>query len=397
MSISNFSPLPPSPFVRLRDLLAGSKPGQSQIDLTIGEPKHAFPEFINDAIASGGEDFSRYPPIAGTEELRGAIAGWLDRRYRLEGAISPEKHITALSGTREGLFLAAVFLTPPYSAKKTNPAILIPNPFYPVYAAGALAAGAEIIYLPALRENNFLPSLDALDDDLLQRTAALFLCSPSNPQGAVASAAYMEKAIMLARKHDFVIFSDECYSEIYFETPPPGILQVAKSTGSFANIIAFHSLSKRSNLPGLRSGFCAGDERLIALFTRLRNVAGPQTPLPLQAAAAAAWRDEAHVVINRELYRAKFDTADEIIGGRFGYERPDGGFFLWLDTGGHGGSEAVTLRLWREAGLKVLPGAYLGAAVNGVNPAEKYIRIALVADETTTRRALKRLVKILGE
>ena len=397
MSISKFSPLPPSPFVRLRDLLAGSEPGQNPIDMTIGEPKHAFPEFISDIIARTGEDFGRYPPIAGTAELRGAIAGWLERRYGLAGAIEAEKHITALSGTREGLFLAAVFLTPRYSAKKTKPVILLPNPFYPVYAAGALAAGAGIVYLPATDKSGFLPDLDALSPDLLEQTSALFLCSPSNPQGAVASAAYLEKAIMLARKYDFVIFSDECYSEIYAATPPPGILQVAGSTGSFANVIAFHSLSKRSSLPGLRSGFCAGDEKLIAAFTKLRNVAGPQTPLPLQAAAAAAWDDEAHVAKTRGLYRAKFDAADEIIGGRFGYSRPDGGFFLWLDTGKHGGSEAVTLELWREAGLKVLPGAYLAAAADGLNPGEKYIRLALVADEHTTRTALKRLIKVLGE
>ncbi len=397
MSISDLSLLAPSPFVQLRDLLAGAEPGQNPIDMSIGEPKHGFPEFIRDVIAREGEDFGRYPPIAGSEELRGTIAGWLERRYGLAGVISPQKHITALNGTREGLFLASVFLTPSYSAKKTNPAVLIPNPFYPVYAAGALAGGAEIAYLPAMRQNNFLPDLEALGAGILQRAAALFLCSPSNPQGAVASAEYLEKAIMLARKHDFVIFSDECYSEIYAATPPPGILQVAKSTRSLTNVIAFHSLSKRSNLPGLRSGFCAGDERLIAKFTRLRNIAGPQTPLPLQAAAAAAWRDEAHVIKNRELYRAKFDAADEIIGERFGYKRPDGGFFLWLDTASHGGGEAAALKLWREAGLKVLPGSYLAAAADGENPGDKYIRMALVGDEPTTRNALKRLVKVLGE
>ncbi|HHK75237.1 MAG TPA: aminotransferase class I/II-fold pyridoxal phosphate-dependent enzyme, partial [Rhizobiales bacterium] len=342
------------------------------------------------------QGFGRYPPIPGTEDLRRAIAHWLGWRYGLDGIIDPDAHILPLNGTREGLFLSPQFLRSAQSGGAI-PAILMPNPFYPVYAAGAIGAGAEPVYLPATAQNGFLPDLAAIPEDLLARIAGMYLCSPSNPQGAVAPASYLETAIDLARKHDFILYADECYAEIYTGSPPPGILEVARKTGSFANILAFHSLSKRSNLPGLRSGFCAGDERLIRRLARLRNIAAPQTPLPLQAAAAAAWRDEAHVRENRRLYSAKFDAMDEIIGKAFGYQRPGGGFFVWLDMQALGGSEAAALRLWREAGVRVLPGAYLGQEVAGENPGADYIRVALVADEDTTRMALQRMRKVLGE
>jgi len=397
MSTPDFHSLAESPFVRLRAMLAGAPPGETPIDMTIGEPRHAFPDFIMEVINREAAGFGRYPPIAGTHDLRRAIADWLIRRYKLEGHLDADKHIIPLNGTREGLFLAPLFLKPPADAQKRHSLIMMPNPFYPVYAAAAIGAGAEALYLPVTAQNGFLPDLDALSPDLLARAAGLYLCSPSNPQGAVASIAYLEKAIDLARHHDFIIYADECYSEIYTGAPPPGILEVAKKTGSFANIMAFHSLSKRSNLPGLRSGFCAGDQELIRQFTQLRNVAGPQTPLPMQAAATAAWRDETHVAENRRLYSAKFDAMDEIIGNAFGYQRPGGGFFAWLDVSAFGGGEAVTLKLWKKAGVKVLPGAYLGKETSGGNPGAAYIRVALVADEATTRTALLRIRKVLGD
>ncbi len=396
MSSPDFQSVAESPFVRLRALLDGVLPGAGPVDLTIGEPKHAFPGFVMDVINREAQSFGRYPPIPGTADLRRAIAGWLGARYGLKGYLDADRNILPLNGTREGLFLAPLFLKSAAAAQKQRPVILMPNPFYPVYAAAAIGAGAQPVYLPATAQNGFLPDLDAISPDLLARTAGMYLCSPSNPQGAVASRQYLAKALDLARRHDFIIYADECYSEIYSRNPPPGILEVARKSGSFANILAFHSLSKRSNLAGLRSGFCAGDEELICRFTRLRNVAAPQTPLPLQAAAAAAWRDEAHVDENRRLYSAKFDVMDEIIGTDFGYRRPGGGFFAWLDMSAHGGSEAATLRLWREAGVKVLPGAYLGMETASANPGEPYIRLALVADEETTRMALRRIQDVLG-
>ncbi len=365
--------------------------------MTIGEPKHAFPGFVMEVINREMSGFGRYPPIPGTPDLRRAIAGWLEVRYGLEGHLDPETHILALNGTREGLFLSPLFLRSASDSKNSSPAILMPNPFYPVYAAAAIGAGAEPVYLPATAQNGFLPDLAALPEDLLARAVGMYLCSPSNPQGAVAPVSYLETAINLARQHGFILYADECYSEIYSGPKPPGILEVAGKTGSFANILAFHSLSKRSNLPGLRSGFCAGDEKLIRKLARLRNIAAPQTPMPLQAAAAAAWRDEKHVEENRRLYSAKFDAMDEIIGSSFGYQRPGGGFFAWLDVSANGGSEAAALKLWREAGVRVLPGAYLGHEIAGENPGAAYIRVALVEDEGITRMALQRIKKVLGE
>lgn len=359
--------------------------------MTIGEPRHDQPDFIAEIIARETSGFGKYPPINGTDNLRDAIAAWLGRRYGLEGAIDPARHIAPLSGTREGLFYAAAFLLP----ERYKPVVLLPNPYYPVYAAAALNAGAEPVFMPCSRETGFLPDLSWLTPELMSRTAGMYVCSPSNPQGAVASPEYLEQLIRLARAHGFILLMDECYSEIYSDAPPAGILEVAARTGSYANILAFHSLSKRSNLPGLRSGFCAGDEQLISQLLRLRNVAGPQMPLPLQAAAAAAWCDEAHVEANRHLYRAKFDAADEIIGERFGYSRPGGGFFVWLNMSSHGGGEAAALMLWQEAGLRTIPGSYLGADTVAGNPGADFLRIALVQNEELTREGLTRLVRVL--
>ncbi|PLX34997.1 MAG: aspartate aminotransferase [Hyphomicrobiales bacterium] len=393
MTASRFHNLPESPFVRLRALLSEDPPGADIIDMTIGEPRHPQPGFIADAIAREAEGFGRYPPINGTSELRAAIAAWANRRYDLGEALDPDRHIAPLSGTREGLFYAAAFLLP----DKYNPVMLLPNPYYPVYAAAAMNAGAEPVYLNCGPGTGFLPDLAALTPELLARTAGFYMCSPSNPQGAVAPPEYLAELLRLARRHDFVLIMDECYGEIYTGAPPPGSLAVAAKSGGFKNLLAFHSLSKRSNLPGLRSGFCAGDEDLVARFLRLRNVAGPQTPLPLQTAAAAAWSDEDHVEQNRRLYRAKFDAADEILGSRFGYRRPGGGFFIWLDMRAHGGGEAAALELWRGAGLRTIPGAYLGADTPGGNPGADFLRIALVQNEELTREGLTRLVGVLEE
>jgi aspartate/methionine/tyrosine aminotransferase len=271
----------------------------------------------------------------------------------------------------------------------------MPNPFYPAYGAGARAAGCEQIYLPTTRANGFLPDIDALDEATLRRTVAFYLASPANPQGSVAGKDYFGRLKTLADAYGFMIFSDECYSEIYTREAPGSALEYAGP--EFANVVAFQSLSKRSNLPGLRVGFAAGDKKFLALFHELRNVAAPQVPVPLQHVAVAAYGDEAHVEENRRLYRIKFDLADQILSSRYGYRRPAGGFCVWLDVSQHGGDETAAVKLYREAGVRVLPGSYLARAQNdGFNPGAGYIRLALVSDSETTAEALHRLVETLG-
>jgi N-succinyldiaminopimelate aminotransferase len=392
MSLAALDRLIASPFQRLAALLDGIAPGMAQIDLSLGEPRHAVPDFVAPILAEHTHAFGKYPPIRGTADLRAAIGGWIGRRYpSLAGAVDPEAHILPLNGSREGLF-SAIF---PALARKeaARPAVLIPNPFYQAYLAAAVAAGAEPVFLPARKETGFLPDLDALDAETLGRAAAIYLCSPSNPEGAVASEAYWARLISLARAHDFVVFADECYSEIYAAAPPPGALAAAAALGEgLRNVISFNSLSKRSNLPGLRSGFAAGDADFIAAFQKFRSVACPQTPLPVQAVAAHAWREETHVAANRALYAAKFAIADEALGGMFGYARPEGGFFLWLDLSALGGGEAAAQTLWQSCGVKILPGAYLAQdEAGGLNPGTDFARLALVADEAATREALMRL------
>lgn len=385
-----------SPFRRLALLLDGMPPGKPEINLTVGEPGHAMPGFLMEALAEGAAAFAKYPPIWGTDELRQAIADWLVRRYPgLGGKIDADRYILPLAGSREGLF-SAIFPAKQRKPAADRPAVLIPNPFYHTYAAAAGAAEIEPVFVPAPREAGFLPDLNALDPALLDRTVALFLATPSNPEGAVADDAYLAAAIGLARKHDVMLFADECYSEIYADAPPPGALEVAtKAHGDLRNVISFNSLSKRSNLPGLRSGFCAGDPDFLSDYASLRNVACPQLPLPIQHASARIWSDEAHVAQSRALYAEKFDIADRLLAGRYGYRRPLGGFFLWLDMSGHGGGEAATTTLWKECGVKVVPGGYLARDTDDGNPGADFVRVALVADVATTEQGLRRIVETL--
>jgi aspartate/methionine/tyrosine aminotransferase len=383
-----------SPFVRLTDLIAGIEPGRPVINLSVGEPQHPIPPFVGPTLAAHLNEFGRYPANKGLEAFRRAAARWLGGRYDLPRPVDPETEVLVLNGTREGLFLAAIAARR-WVSPRGNPAVLIPNPFYAAYAAGALAAGCEPVYLPTTRDTGFLPDLATIDEALLARTVAFYIASPSNPQGAVAERAYLERLSALARRFGFLVFADECYCEIYSEDAPAGMLEA--SGADFANVVVFHSLSKRSNLPGLRVGFAAGDRKFLGPFLELRNVAAPQVPGPAQQVAVAAYGDEAHVEDNRALYRAKFDLADQIIGNRYGYERPAGGFFLWLDVSAHGGSEAVTRRLWAEAGVRVVPGRYLARLqADGSNPGADYIRVAMVQDKAATAEALHRLVAVLG-
>jgi aspartate/methionine/tyrosine aminotransferase len=384
-----------SPFVRLRELLGDSAPGKPAISLAVGEPQHGVPSFVGPVIAAHIDEFGRYPMNKGLEGLCEASADWLGRRFALPRPLDPASEVLVLNGSREGLFLAAIAAERWASGRAGRPAMLIPNPFYAAYAAGAVAANCEPVYLPATAATGFLPDLDALSEELLSRTVAFFIATPANPQGAVADLAYLERTVALARRFGFLVFSDECYSEIYTQHAPAGILEAGGP--DFANVVEFQSLSKRSNLPGLRIGFAAGDRKFLARYLELRNVAAPQVPMPMQRVAIAAYGDETHVRENRRLYAQKFDLADQIIGDRYGYRRPAGGFFLWLDVSAQGGDEAVTLRLWREAGLRVVPGRYLARdQADGSNPGRGYIRVAMVQDQETTAEALHRLVAVLG-
>jgi N-succinyldiaminopimelate aminotransferase len=384
-----------SPFARLAELIAGIEPGKPAIDLGVGEPKHPVPGFVAPVMAAHINEFGRYPRNEGIAQFRTAVADWTARRYRLARAPDPNAEVLVLNGSREGLFLGAIAARRFVPPRPGRPAILVPNPFYAAYSAGAVAADCEVIYLPTTRETGFLPDLDALDPSVLARTVAFYLASPSNPQGAVADLAYLTRVAEMARRYGFLVFCDECYSEIYTTAQPPGILQAAGD--KYENVVLFQSLSKRSNLPGLRIGFAAGDRRFIAKFLELRSVAAPQVPIPAQHVAVAAYGDEAHVEANRDLYRLKFDLADQIIGDRYGYRRPAGGFFLWLDVSAQGGSEAAAAKLWREGGVRVLPGRYCAREQpDGSNPGADYVRVAMVHDKETTAEALHRIVAVLG-
>src|SRR5690242_8540769 len=383
-----------SPFARVAELLAPYRPGKPLIALSLGEPQHGVPNFVGPVLAQHIAEFGRYPIAKGIEPFRKIAAAWLSTRFALPRPVDPESEILVLNGSREGLFFAALTAARHVESRKGRPAILMPNPFYPAYGAGARAAGCEQIYLPTTRENGFLPDLDTLDEATLARTVALYIASPANPQGAVASPDYFRRLKALADRFGFIILSDECYSEIYTREAPGSALECAGS--DFSRVIVFQSLSKRSNLPGMRVGFAAGDKTFMSLFHELRNVAAPQVPVPLQHVAVAAYGDEAHVEENRRLYRIKFGPADQIPGRPYAYQRPAGGFCVWLDVSDRGSDEAATVRLYRDAGVRVIPGSYLARQqADGFNPGAGYIRLALVSDSESTAEALHRLVDIL--
>jgi aspartate/methionine/tyrosine aminotransferase len=379
-----FSNLPAYAFPRLRALLDSHPAGGEVLHMSIGEPKHEFPSFIQEILLKNIRDFNRYPSNDGSPELLNAISEWVNKRYGV--VIKSESEILSLNGTREGLFNAQIALSP--ETKNGKPTkVLIPNPFYQVYAVGAATVSAEPIFVPAYAENNFMPNYAELPKEILDQTSILFLCSPANPQGTMASYDYWVELIGLAEKHDFKIFADECYSEIYRNSAPVGALQVAHKIGADPErLVVFHSLSKRSNLPGLRSGFAASGPKNIKEMKQLRNYSGAPNPTPLQAVAAAAWSDEDHVVENRKLYQKKYQMADDIFKNIKGYNAPQAGFFLWLPVEN---DEQATLTLWKQSGIRVLPGSYLSRNVDNKNPGEKYIRIAMVAPFGKTKLGLQ--------
>lgn len=370
-----FSGLPEYAFPRLRALLDGHAPGGPVVHMSIGEPKHAFPEWIPEIIAGAAKEFGKYPPNEGSPELLNAIAGWVSRRHGVDLAL--DRQVMALNGTREGLYNGCMALCPERTAEGLQPAILMPNPFYQVYAVAAMSVGAEPVYLPATAETGFLPDFEAVDPAILARTEIAYLCSPSNPQGAVASREYLAKVIALAERYDFYLFADECYSELYAGDAPLGAIQVAREMGAGAErVLMFNSLSKRSNLAGLRSGFVAGGPEAIARIKQLRTYSGSPLSLPLQRVAEKVWADEVHVDHNRALYAEKYTLAQEIFGDLPGFTPIEAGFFLWLPVED---DEAAAVKAWRETGVRVLPGSYLGREVGGVNPGAGYIRVAMVA------------------
>ena len=386
-----------NPFERFAEMLDGVEPGADPVIMTIGEPRHAPPTFVGDILQDTLADFRRYPNIRGTDDLRAAIGDWLDKRYGLCGSIDRERGILPLNGSREGLSFAVLGARDYLVEKSDRPAVLMPNPFYQTYAAAAHIAGAEAIYLDAGPETCFLPDLTRVPPETLDRTIAVFYASPANPQGAVARMQDWTDMIDLARRHDFFVFADECYSEIYRDMPPPGLLEAAhRADAGYERIVTINSLSKRSNLAGLRCGFAAGDAAFLSQWARFRGLAAPQVPMPLQAVAAAAFRDEGHVVENRRLYNEKFAVAEAVLSPLFDDVTPEGGFFLWLDVGRWGGGRAVATRLWRDVGVKVLPGEVLAADVGDHNPGRPYIRLALVDEPLVIETALTRICSVLG-
>lgn len=374
------------PFERLKTLFAGRTPvpALNPIDAGAGEPRLPLPPFVADVIASNLGGFSKYPSTIGSPELRQAIADWLQRRYGLK-QIDPATQVLSANGTREALFAIAHALVNPESARKPN--VLMPNPMYQIYLGAALTAGANPVFLPCTPASGFAPDLGAVATELWRDTALVYVCSPSNPTGWIADADYYARLLKLADEHDFYIVSDECYSEIYWQQRPVGLLEVAESLGrtGFERCLVMNSLSKRSALPGMRSGLIAGDAALIRRFAKLRSYTGPATPLPLQAVARAAWSDETHVEAHLSVYRQSLEAFFDIYGG----EVPAGSFFVWLPVAD---DEAFAVAAYEQQSVTVLPGSYLAADdVNGVNPGVGFVRAALVDGPACAAELARRL------
>jgi N-succinyldiaminopimelate aminotransferase len=364
------------------------------IALSIGEPKHLPPQFVLENLTKNVDKISGYPTTAGILPLRQAIADWASRRFNLAPqTLTAESHILPVNGTREALFA----FTQAVVNRADKPLVLMPNPFYQIYEGAATLAGAQPYYLNCLADNNYQPDYDAIPADVWQRTQLLFLCSPGNPTGAVTDAATLKKLISLADQYDFIIASDECYSELYFDEqkPPMGLLQACAELGrnDFQRCVVFHSLSKRSNLPGLRSGFVAGDASIIQPFLLYRTYHGCAMPLHHQYASIEAWGDEAHVKLNRDYYRQKFSAVIDILKDTINIEQPQAGFYLWLDI--KGSDSHFAQQLFAEQNITALPGSYLGRETNGINPGAGRVRMALVAELDQCIEAAQRIKTFL--
>ncbi|MDH3386325.1 MAG: succinyldiaminopimelate transaminase [Gammaproteobacteria bacterium] len=389
--------LQPYPFEKLAELKQGLQP-PAQLDhiaLSIGEPRHPAPRFVIDNLIAHLHQLSNYPSTRGSAALREAIASWVIRRFAINpGLVDPETNLLPVSGTREALFAIAQTVI---DRQAERPLVLMPNPFYQIYEGAALLAGASPCYLNCLSDNDFLPDLDEIDDARWADCQMLYICTPGNPSGAVMPRAYLRRLIELAHRHDFVIASDECYSEIYFDEdePPPGLLGIAAEIGNekFERCLAFHSLSKRSNLPGLRSGFVAGDAQILQRFLLYRTYHGCALPPATQSASAAAWSDEAHVIENRALYRQKFEQVLALLSDTLAPQKPQAGFYLWAST--PVSDTEFTQRLYAEQNVTVLPGRFLSRDQEGVNPGENRVRMALVAPLDECLDAARRINQLI--
>jgi len=384
--------LQPYPFEKLRALLAGVQPPATKkaIALSIGEPKHRSPSFVAEALTANLEQLSVYPTTLGLPALREAVAQWCERRFRVpSGWLDPARHVLPVNGTREALFAFTQTLV----NREADGLVVSPNPFYQIYEGAALLAGATPHYLPCLEENGFNPDFDAVPSEVWQRCQLLFLCSPGNPTGALVPLSTLKKLIALADEHDFVIAADECYSELYFDeqNPPPGLLTACAELGrsDFRRCVVFHSLSKRSNLPGLRSGFVAGDAEILKSFLLYRTYHGCAMPVPTQLASIAAWNDEIHVRANRVLYREKFDAVLGLLQPVLDVQRPDGSFYLWPRTPMD--DQSFTRELFAREHVTVVPGSYLSRSVDGLNPGANRVRMALVAPLAECVEAAERI------
>lgn len=386
--------LQPYPFEKLRELFDGAQPPVSlaPIALSIGEPKHPPPQFVLDTLARNLDKLSNYPLTRGSDALRQSIAGWLTRRFNLAG-VDAASQVLPVNGTREALFAFAQATVD----RSLAPVVVSPNPFYQIYEGAAFLAGADPYFLNCTPEQGFIPDFAAVSSDLWQRCQLLYICSPGNPTGAVIPLEQLKALIHLAREHDFIIAADECYSEIYSDEaqPPPGLLEACAALGDsdYRHCVVFHSLSKRSNLPGLRSGFVAGDAALISQFLRYRTYHGCAMPAHHQLASIAAWDDEQHVIDNRAQYRAKFDAVLAILAGKLDVQRPDAGFYLWPETPGP--ATEFARGLFSHQHVTVLPGAFLAREAGGINPGSDRVRLALVAELAQCQEAAHRITRFL--
>ncbi|MBP1144587.1 N-succinyldiaminopimelate aminotransferase [Pseudomonas sp. PvP027] len=390
--------LQPYPFEKLRALLAGVTPNPEKrpVALSIGEPKHRSPDFVAKALADNLDQMAVYPTTLGIPALREAIAGWCSRRFGVpQGWIDPARNVLPVNGTREALFA----FTQTVVNRSDDGLVISPNPFYQIYEGAAFLAGAQPHYLPCLSAKGFNPDFDAVSADIWKRCQILFLCSPGNPTGALIPLETLKKLIALADEHDFVIAADECYSELYFDeqTPPPGLLSACVELGreDFKRCVVFHSLSKRSNLPGLRSGFVAGDAEILKAFLLYRTYHGCAMPVQTQLASIAAWNDEEHVRANRDLYREKFAAVLDILTPVLDVQRPDGGFYLWPNVGTD--DAAFCRDLFVDQHVTAVPGSYLSREVDGVNPGAGRVRLALVAPLAECIEAAERIRAFLSK
>lgn len=388
--------LHPYPFEKLAKLFSDLTPASvPAISLSIGEPKHAAPEFVKQVLIDSLSHLSTYPSSKGLPALRQSIANWLTQRFALQ-YIDNESQILPVSGTREALF-SFVQATIDKSGQQSNqhkPYVVMPNPFYQIYEGAAIIAGATPYLYNCTADNDYLGDLDAISEDVWQNTQLLFICTPGNPTGAVIPKEKLKKLIQLSDQYGFVIASDECYSELYFDQAPVGLLEACADLGrhDYKNCVVFHSLSKRSNLPGLRSGFVAGDATILASYLKYRTYHGAALPVQHQLASIAAWNDEAHVEQNRVLYRQKFELFTQELGSLLPFKKPDAGFYFWLNVDD---DEKFARHLYEKANITVLPGRYLSRDTEMGNPGQNHVRMALVADIAQCEQAVQRIKSIL--